>query len=136
MTIFKEFTILFVATPFYAVIIGVEILISHMHDRPWYSFRGTFENVWLSALNIFVDTSTRAFSLIALGFFFRERALVDHLPPLVYWLGLLLMADLAFYWLHRIDHHCRLFWAMHVTHHSSEEFNLTVGFRSSVFQPL
>lgn len=25
---------------------------------------------------------------------------------------------------------------MHVTHHSSEEFNLTVGFRSSVFQPL
>jgi sterol desaturase/sphingolipid hydroxylase (fatty acid hydroxylase superfamily) len=25
---------------------------------------------------------------------------------------------------------------VHVTHHSSEEFNLTVGFRSSVFQPL
>jgi sterol desaturase/sphingolipid hydroxylase (fatty acid hydroxylase superfamily) len=41
-----------------------------------------------------------------------------------------------FYWLHRVDHYCRLFWAIHVTHHSSEEFNLTVGFRSSVFQPL
>jgi sterol desaturase/sphingolipid hydroxylase (fatty acid hydroxylase superfamily) len=41
-----------------------------------------------------------------------------------------------FYWLHRVDHYCRLFWAVHVTHHSSEEFNLTVGFRSSVFQPL
>ena len=25
---------------------------------------------------------------------------------------------------------------MHVTHHSSEEFNLTTGFRSSVLQPL
>ena len=25
---------------------------------------------------------------------------------------------------------------MHVTHHSSEYFNLTTGFRSSVFQPL
>ena len=35
-----------------------------------------------------------------------------------------------------MDHHCRLFWAVHVTHHSSEEFNITTGFRSSVFQPL
>ncbi len=29
----------------------------------------------------------------------------------------------------------RLLWAVHVTHHSSEHMNLTVGFRSSVFQP-
>lgn len=38
--------------------------------------------------------------------------------------------------LHFVDHHCRLFWAIHVTHHSSEEFNLTTGFRYSVFQPV
>jgi sterol desaturase/sphingolipid hydroxylase (fatty acid hydroxylase superfamily) len=49
---------------------------------------------------------------------------------------LLIAEDFAFYWMHRIDHYCRFFWAVHVTHHSSEEFNLTVGFRSSVFQPL
>ena len=49
---------------------------------------------------------------------------------------LLLLEDFAFYWLHRVDHYCRLFWAAHVTHHSSEEFNLTVEFRSSVFQPV
>ena len=34
------------------------------------------------------------------------------------------------------DHFSRFFWAIHVTHHSSEEFNLTTGFRSSVLQPL
>ena len=28
------------------------------------------------------------------------------------------------------------FWAVHVTHHSSEEFNLSTGFRSSVLQPV
>src|SRR6185295_952441 len=40
------------------------------------------------------------------------------------------------YWLlHFVDHKCRFFWAIHVTHHSSEEYNLTTGFRSSVFQP-
>jgi sterol desaturase/sphingolipid hydroxylase (fatty acid hydroxylase superfamily) len=49
---------------------------------------------------------------------------------------LIIAEDFMFYWLHRVDHFCRLFWAVHVTHHSSEEFNFTVGFRSSVFQPL
>jgi sterol desaturase/sphingolipid hydroxylase (fatty acid hydroxylase superfamily) len=53
-----------------------------------------------------------------------------------YWIVLLVLQDLAFYFLHRVDHACRLFWAVHVTHHSSSEFNLTVGFRPSVFQPL
>jgi sterol desaturase/sphingolipid hydroxylase (fatty acid hydroxylase superfamily) len=49
---------------------------------------------------------------------------------------LFILVDLAFYFEHRIEHYCRLFWAVHVTHHSSEEFNLTTGFRSSVFQPV
>jgi sterol desaturase/sphingolipid hydroxylase (fatty acid hydroxylase superfamily) len=54
----------------------------------------------------------------------------------VYWTLLFFAEDFMYYWLHRIDHYCRFFWAVHVTHHSSEEYNLTVGFRSSVFQPL
>ena len=53
-----------------------------------------------------------------------------------YWLAIFLIEDLVYYILHYADHHCRMFWAVHVPHHSSEEFNLTTGFRSSVFQPL
>lgn len=41
-----------------------------------------------------------------------------------------------YYWLHRFDHEIRIFWAVHVTHHSSELMNFTVGFRSSVLQPM
>ena len=55
---------------------------------------------------------------------------------MVYWMSLVFAVDLCFYVLHVVDHKCRLFWAIHVTHHSSEEFNITVGFRSSVFQPI
>jgi sterol desaturase/sphingolipid hydroxylase (fatty acid hydroxylase superfamily) len=54
----------------------------------------------------------------------------------LYWFLLFLLEDFAFYVEHRVDHYCRLFWAVHVTHHSSEEFNLTTGFRSSVLQPV
>jgi sterol desaturase/sphingolipid hydroxylase (fatty acid hydroxylase superfamily) len=56
--------------------------------------------------------------------------------PVWYWIVLTLFEDMMYYWEHRFDHYVRFFWAMHVTHHSSNEYNLSVGFRSSVFQPL
>jgi sterol desaturase/sphingolipid hydroxylase (fatty acid hydroxylase superfamily) len=67
---------------------------------------------------------------------FKFTEINKEIYPVLYWSVLLVAQDFLFYWLHRVDHYCRLFWAVHVTHHSSEEFNLTVGFRSSVFQPL
>jgi sterol desaturase/sphingolipid hydroxylase (fatty acid hydroxylase superfamily) len=54
----------------------------------------------------------------------------------VYWIILLVAEDFLYYWLHRTDHVCRLFWACHATHHSSPKYNLSVGFRSTVFEPI
>ena len=53
-----------------------------------------------------------------------------------YWVLCLLAPDLAYYFHHLVDHKSRAFWAVHITHHNSEYFNLTTGFRSPVFQPL
>src|ERR1044072_3396044 len=92
-------------------------------------------NVWLSALNFFLDFILRGFVLLLMAYFYTFRFIAIE-NPWVYRSVLLVMEDFMFYWLHRVDHYCRLFWAVHVTHHSSEEFNLTVGVRSSVFQPL
>ncbi|ULQ55958.1 sterol desaturase family protein [Flavihumibacter rivuli] len=45
------------------------------------------------------------------------------------WVAGLLSCDLVLYWYHRLGHQTRLFWAAHVTHHSSLHFNLSVGLR-------
>jgi sterol desaturase/sphingolipid hydroxylase (fatty acid hydroxylase superfamily) len=37
--------------------------------------------------------------------------------------------DMRFYWLHRLSHRSRWFWAYHVAHHSSEHFNLSTALR-------
>ena len=37
--------------------------------------------------------------------------------------------DLIYYWDHRISHEVRFFWASHVNHHSSREFNLSTALR-------
>lgn len=123
------------AMPVYVVLIGLEILLSYWHEKHYYTVKDTITNVYLSALNFILDLLLRAFGVLVLTYFFQFK-FVEIKNPVVYWTILVLSLDFMYYWLHRIDHYCRLFWAVHVTHHSSEEFNLTVGFRSSVFQPL
>ncbi|MCU0433047.1 MAG: sterol desaturase family protein [Bacteroidia bacterium] len=134
MELVREQLLFLISTPLYLFFIGGEILLSYFHNRHFYTTRGTLMNVWLSAINLGLDLLLRGFVLVFLGWFMPYK-LVQIETPWIYWTVLMLAEDFLFYWLHRVDHYCRLFWAVHVTHHSSEEFNLTVGFRSSVFQP-
>jgi sterol desaturase/sphingolipid hydroxylase (fatty acid hydroxylase superfamily) len=82
-----------------------------------------------------VDIVMRGISFALLTFFFTYGFLtLTH--SFLYWLVLLLLVDMMHYWLHRLGHTCRLFWAVHVNHHSSSQFNFTVGFRAGVLEPL
>lgn len=135
MELVREKLLFLISTPLYALFIGGEMIFSYIHNRHYYTAKGLLMNVWLSALNFSLDVLLRGFVLVFLSALFVYRiGTIENVW--LYWILLLVAEDFVFYWLHRVDHYCRLFWAVHVTHHSSEEFNLTVGFRSSVFQPL
>jgi len=86
-------------------------------------------------LNSGIDLLFRGFYILVLDICYRHHW-ISITNIFSYWFLLLLAEDFLYYWLHRWDHEIRLFWAVHVTHHSSEHLNFTVGFRSSVFQPL
>ena len=47
------------------------------------------------------------------------------------WLFAFLAYDLCYYWNHRLGHTVGLFWASHIVHHQSEEFNLTTALRQT-----
>ena len=42
-----------------------------------------------------------------------------------------ILDDFRYYWHHRFAHRCRWFWAMHVVHHSSQRYSLSVAFRQA-----
>lgn len=132
---FREALLVMISTPIYVVVIGAEILFSYFHQHRNYSKKGTIENIYLMLLNMGLDIVMRGVCLMILTFFFQFHFVQIH-NTWAYWALLLIGQDFLFYVLHYVDHYVRFFWAVHVTHHSSEEFNLTVGFRSSVFQPL
>ena len=120
--------------PIYAILIPVEIVLSHFCNWRFYSWKETAINIYLNLLNAGIDILLRGVALFILIYFSHY-----HLPirwtPGWYWVVLLLAEDIFFWLEHYVDHNVRLFWAVHVTHHSSEEFNLSTGFRSSVFMP-
>jgi sterol desaturase/sphingolipid hydroxylase (fatty acid hydroxylase superfamily) len=132
---FREALLIMITTPIYIVVIGAEIIFSYFHHRNYYSVKGTLANLYLTTLNFSLDILVRGVCLFVLNYFYQFKFVEIH-NQFIYWFVLLITQDFMFYWLHRVDHYCRMFWAVHITHHSSEEFNLTVGFRSSVFQPL
>lgn len=47
-----------------------------------------------------------------------------------------ILHDFLYYWKHRAGHRMRWFWAEHVTHHSSEHYNLTTALRQPWTGPL
>ncbi len=131
----KEQILLLVSTPLYLIIIGVEILLSNYRHLKLYTWKGIVTNVTLMLLNGGLDMLLRGVTLFVLDYFYSHHWM-SITSVASYWFLLLLGEDFLYYWLHRWDHEIRLFWAVHVTHHSSEQMNFTVGFRSSVFQPL
>ncbi len=119
----------------YVVIIGLEVLISNFRHQRLYTWRETVTTVMLSILNGLLDLGIRGGYLLVMSFIFGFR-LFEFEQTVWYWLILFLLIDFQFYWLHRLEHFCRLFWAAHVTHHSAEHMNFSVGFRASLMRPL
>ncbi len=131
----REHWLLLISTPIYLVIIGAEIIWSNYKKQETYSFKDTTQNIYLMLVNTCIDVVFRGVYIFILDICYQHRW-INIENVVLYWAILLVLEDFMYYWLHRFDHEIRLFWAVHVTHHSSPKFNFTVGFRSSVFEPL
>lgn len=132
----RETWFLLMSVPLYVLLIGAEIIMSNWKGNKYYTLKDTLQNVYLTITNGTLDLILRSLFYVGVLMWSYQHHFFTVENIFLYWLLLFLLEDFAFYFEHRIDHYCRLFWAVHVTHHSSEEFNLTTGFRSSVFQPV
>jgi sterol desaturase/sphingolipid hydroxylase (fatty acid hydroxylase superfamily) len=118
-----------------AVLTLVEMGLSYWENRKYYEKRDTFTNLYLTLLAFVLNLAVKTSTFFVLNYAWHFR-LFEIKNAIAYWLILVVVQDFLYWVLHYVGHYCRLFWAMHVTHHSSEHFNLTTGFRSTVFEPL
>ncbi len=52
------------------------------------------------------------------------------------WIAAFIAADFTYYWMHRLEHEHRIFWASHSVHHSSQDYNLTISMRLSIVESI
>jgi len=112
----------------------VEMGLSYWENRKYYEKRDTFVNIYLTSIAVVTNLLVKTSTFFMLSFAYQFRLFQIH-NVYLYWFVLVVVQDFLYWVLHYTGHYCRFFWAMHVTHHSSEHFNLTTGFRSTVFEP-
>ena len=122
--------------PVFLLITAVELFISYRQGKRYFSERSIGMNISLGA--IFQFWSLLEFMLFfgAMELFYRQFRLFDWSVNWLHWLLAYVAIDFISYWYHRFSHEWNILWAGHVTHHSSEHFNFTNGFRVSPFQGL
>ncbi|CAL2078212.1 sterol desaturase family protein [Tenacibaculum sp. 190524A02b] len=133
--ILNQDTLYFWSAPFFLLVILIEMYFSYRAKAKNYEFKDTSTNVYFALVNFSLDLLMKGFSFLVMGLCYQYRFITWD-SSLVYWLVAFIGQDFLYYIHHYVDHHSRFFWAVHVTHHNSEFYNITTGFRSPVLQPL
>lgn len=123
------------SVPILAMFILAEMIYSHFNKAELYKTKDVISNIYLALCNYGLDFLMKGISMAVMFFFYHYRVFNWEFN-IWYFIAVFVLQDFAYYVLHYVDHKSRMFWAVHITHHSSEEFNITTGFRSPVFQPL
>ncbi len=93
-----------------------------------YERRDTVASLTMLAGNVAVNLALAPVLGRINRFLYRHR-IIDIGKRRGSFLVALVMWDFLYYWNHRWMHEHRLFWANHVTHHSSEHYNLSTALR-------
>src|SRR5687768_4990009 len=99
MDTFRETLLVMITTPVYIILI-------YVHDKKYYTVKDTATNVYLSTLNFLLDLALRGVGVIVLNYFFQFRVM-EIGNVFAYWFTLLVLQDILYYFLHRVDHFCR-----------------------------
>jgi sterol desaturase/sphingolipid hydroxylase (fatty acid hydroxylase superfamily) len=124
--------VIVLATPVFLGLMAIELVAGWRRGTPTYAFADTMNSIGLGMLSQVVGLFTKLFTFGVYAWVFEHARLatLDIASP-VTWIGALLAYDFFYYWLHRAGHRVALFWAAHVVHHQSEEYNLSTALRQT-----
>jgi sterol desaturase/sphingolipid hydroxylase (fatty acid hydroxylase superfamily) len=123
--------IILFAIPFFILAMLVELYYTVKHNIKTYQPKDAFSSIGMGLGNVFLGFLSKAIVLGSFVYIYEHFRFFT--IPLTWWSFVLLFFadDFSYYWFHRISHECRLFWASHVIHHSSEHYNLSTALRQT-----
>jgi sterol desaturase/sphingolipid hydroxylase (fatty acid hydroxylase superfamily) len=99
--------------------------------RARYTLRDTCASLGMTLGNIAMNVALAGVVFAGLALAYRVRLFSVSPASGWAWLALFFLDDFIYYWFHRASHECRLWWAAHVNHHSSQQYNLSTAVRQT-----
>jgi sterol desaturase/sphingolipid hydroxylase (fatty acid hydroxylase superfamily) len=125
--------IVHLAIPAFLTLVLVEAIVSAVRadeQAKGYAPRDTAASLAMGVGNVVISLATKSLKLGFLYGLHRYRLFEIGTGWLVF-VAALLADDFVYYWNHRAGHEIRFFWAAHVTHHSSQHYNLSTALRQT-----
>lgn len=125
------------AMPAFFLFVYLEFRLAQKRKRPeLFNYESSVSNISIGIaerlLNLFVSATFYGFYY----FIYDHYRLFTIQSSFLVWLALILATDFVWYWYHRLGHEVNFFWAAHIVHHHSEEFNFTAAARITTFQAI
>lgn len=117
------------------IFIGAEFAYAlSQKKRGIYRFENSISNLSIGICERLINLFMAPLFYLLFAYIYEHYAIAQISAAWYNWILLLLLTDFVWYWYHRLGHEVNLFWAAHIVHHQSEDFNLTVAARITVFQ--
>jgi alkylglycerol monooxygenase len=120
--------------PIFFILIGVELIVERFTRQKLYRLPDAIANLSCGITSQLSGLFLKVFAIGIYQLLHENFNFISWDRNWLYWLALFLLADLAYYWAHRMSHEINLFWGGHVVHHQSEDYNLSVALRQSSLQ--
>jgi sterol desaturase/sphingolipid hydroxylase (fatty acid hydroxylase superfamily) len=99
--------------------------------RGHFTWRDTLASLVMRAGNYTSYALVAGLTYASFKFFYDHRLFDIPWDSPWTWVSIVVLDDFAYYWFHRWSHEVRFWWAAHVNHHSSQEYNLSTAVRQT-----
>jgi sterol desaturase/sphingolipid hydroxylase (fatty acid hydroxylase superfamily) len=118
------------AIPGFIALLLLEVVLDAVMRRDLYQFKDTAASLAMGTGSVLLGVASKALAFAA--YTAVHRFAIFNIGYQWWAWGILFFAeDFTYYWFHRTSHECRLFWASHVVHHSSQRYNLGTALRQT-----
>ena len=120
------------AIPFFMLLVGIEFVYGLIKRENNYRINDALASMSLGLISRFIPLLGLGFQYVVYTYVAEEfnLSLLNSTETWV-WVTAFFMYDLCYYWMHRLHHEIKVFWATHVVHHHGEEFNLSTAMRQT-----
>ena len=120
------------AVPFFLLALLIELIYGIAINKNTYRLNDAISNLFMGTLRtanklIIIGAAGYVFYLAETNFALWRMDINSWFT----WIFAFVIYDFFYYWFHRISHERQIFWASHVAHHQSEDYNLSTALRQT-----